>query len=300
MPPLRAARPHVLPEPGLEPPRPPVRRVGVVGHVQQPLAHELHHSPRNPAGRQVGVHRAAEYAIPPGRTSPTYSTGRMSAGATTSTPDACPTAPPAPRNATSPTVRHDTRNLEPSAEFTTVRRDHQSGTSRRVRRSSPPPAGAPSPPLLDRPDEKHSEHPPANIAVGQAWVTHIINAVMRSPDWSSTAIFLTWDDWGGFYDHVVPPASTATATDCASPDWSSAPTPARATRPSNPQLRRLPQFIEDDFLHGQRLNPTTDGRPDSRPTIRENAPHPRQPRPRLQPPPPPTNQRLILPTHPHT
>ena len=28
---------------------------------------------------------------------------------------------------------------------------------------------------------------------------------MRSPDWSSTAIFLAWDDWGGFYDHVVPP-----------------------------------------------------------------------------------------------
>ena len=38
-----------------------------------------------------------------------------------------------------------------------------------------------------------------------SYVTTLVNAIMRSPDWSSTAIFLTWDDWGGFYDHVVPP-----------------------------------------------------------------------------------------------
>jgi phospholipase C len=36
-------------------------------------------------------------------------------------------------------------------------------------------------------------------------VTAVVNAAMRSPDWDSTAIFLAWDDWGGFYDHVVPP-----------------------------------------------------------------------------------------------
>ena len=50
-----------------------------------------------------------------------------------------------------------------------------------------------------------SEHPPARISTGVAYVTGIINALMRSPDWSSTAIFLAWDDWGGFYDNVVPP-----------------------------------------------------------------------------------------------
>ena len=33
-------------------------------------------------------------------------------------------------------------------------------------------------------------------------MTSLVNAVMRSRDWSSTAIFLAWDDWGGFYDHV--------------------------------------------------------------------------------------------------
>ena len=50
-----------------------------------------------------------------------------------------------------------------------------------------------------------SEHPPARISNGVAYVTGIINAVMHSPDWNSTAIFLAWDDWGGFYDHVTPP-----------------------------------------------------------------------------------------------
>ena len=41
---------------------------------------------------------------------------------------------------------------------------------------------------------------------------------MKSPDWKSTAIFLSWDDWGGFYDGVVPPGDRpATATGCGSP-----------------------------------------------------------------------------------
>ena len=55
------------------------------------------------------------------------------------------------------------------------------------------------------PDRADSEHPPALVSTGQSFVTGVINAVMRSPDWNSSAIFLTWDDWGGFYDHVVPP-----------------------------------------------------------------------------------------------
>ena len=55
------------------------------------------------------------------------------------------------------------------------------------------------------PSNRVSEHPPSLVTAGQAFVTSVVNAVMRSPDWSSTAIFLAWDDWGGFYDHVVPP-----------------------------------------------------------------------------------------------
>ncbi|MCW3035384.1 MAG: hypothetical protein JWM17_696, partial [Actinobacteria bacterium] len=55
------------------------------------------------------------------------------------------------------------------------------------------------------PSGPNSEHPPARVDTGQTWVTSLVNAVMQGPDWSSTAIFLSWDDWGGFYDHVVPP-----------------------------------------------------------------------------------------------
>ena len=55
------------------------------------------------------------------------------------------------------------------------------------------------------PSQADSEHPPASVHQGQAYVTAVINAAMKSPDWDSTAIFLQWDDWGGFYDNVVPP-----------------------------------------------------------------------------------------------
>jgi phospholipase C len=52
---------------------------------------------------------------------------------------------------------------------------------------------------------RESDHPPAAICVGEAWSVRMINAVMRSQYWKDTAIFLTWDDFGGFYDHVAPP-----------------------------------------------------------------------------------------------
>ncbi len=50
-----------------------------------------------------------------------------------------------------------------------------------------------------------SEHPPASVCAGENWTVEQLNAVMQGPDWNSTAIFLTWDDFGGFYDHVPPP-----------------------------------------------------------------------------------------------
>jgi len=56
------------------------------------------------------------------------------------------------------------------------------------------------------PDRAHSEHPSARVTDGQSYVTGLINAVMSGPNWNDTVIFLAWDDWGGFYDHVVPPA----------------------------------------------------------------------------------------------
>ena len=50
-----------------------------------------------------------------------------------------------------------------------------------------------------------SDHPPAPVQFGQDYVTNTLNAIMQSSYWSNTAVFLTWDDWGGFYDHVTPP-----------------------------------------------------------------------------------------------
>ncbi len=50
-----------------------------------------------------------------------------------------------------------------------------------------------------------SDHPPESTCFAQDWVTDVINALMESPMWKHTAIFLTWDEWGGFYDHVPPP-----------------------------------------------------------------------------------------------
>ena len=54
-------------------------------------------------------------------------------------------------------------------------------------------------------NEEVSDHPPHSACVGENWTVHQLNALMRSPLWSSTAVFLTWDDFGGFYDHVAPP-----------------------------------------------------------------------------------------------
>lgn len=51
-----------------------------------------------------------------------------------------------------------------------------------------------------------SEHPEGTgVCAGENWTVSMINAIMQGPNWSSTAIVLTWDDYGGFYDHVAPP-----------------------------------------------------------------------------------------------
>ncbi|HEX2235143.1 MAG TPA: alkaline phosphatase family protein [Actinomycetota bacterium] len=51
-----------------------------------------------------------------------------------------------------------------------------------------------------------NEHPGGpSVCVGENWTVSVVNQIMRSKYWKSTAIFITWDDFGGFYDHVVPP-----------------------------------------------------------------------------------------------
>jgi phospholipase C len=123
------------------------------------------------------------------------------------------------------------------------------------------------------PNGNVSEHPPGLISAGQAYTTGLINTIMQSPDWSSTAIFLTWDDWGGFYDHVPPPQVDDQGYGLRVPGLVISPY-ARQGFIDHQTLSfdAYAKFIEDDFLGGQRLDPQTDGRPDPRPDVRETVP----------------------------
>jgi phospholipase C len=160
----------------------------------------------------------------------------------------------------------------PLPYFDTVRNDHQLGNIRptpdffsALRNNTLPnvswvvPSGA------------TSEHPPARISAGVTYVTRLINAVMRSPEWSSTAIFLSWDDWGGFYDHVAPPTVDKSGYGLRVPGLVISPYARRGYIDHQTlSFDAFNKFIEDDFLNGLRLDPKTDGRPDPRPIVRDD------------------------------
>jgi phospholipase C len=123
------------------------------------------------------------------------------------------------------------------------------------------------------PDSIHSEHPPSSVRVGQTYVTRIVNAIMQSSAWSNTAIFLSWDDWGGFYDHVMPPMVDAQGYGIRVPGLVISPYAKQGFIDHHVlSFDAYLKFIEDDFLNGARLDPKTDGRPDPRPYVRENSP----------------------------
>ena len=156
------------------------------------------------------------------------------------------------------TVRHDgqLRNVAPLGDFFRAAR---AGTLPAVSWITPAQAV--------------SEHPPALVSRGQTYVTSLVDAIMRSRDWSSTAIFLSWDDWGGFYDSVRPPQVDGQGYGLRVPGLVISPY-ARRGFVDHQVLSHdaYLKFIEDDFLGGARIDPKTDGRPDSWPAVRENAP----------------------------
>jgi phospholipase C len=175
---------------------------------------------------------------------------------------------PVPQVVTTPEI------WNPLPDFATVHQDKQLGniqTSNRIftdaRRGTLPAVS------WVVPSGDDSEHPPANILAGQQHVTNVINAIMAGPDWDSTAIFLSWDDWGGFYDHVVPPTVDGQGYGLRVPGLVISPYAKRGyVDHQTLSFDAYLKFIEDDFLGGQRLDPRTDGRPDPRPDVRENAP----------------------------
>jgi phospholipase C len=156
--------------------------------------------------------------------------------------------------------------------FDTVKADHQLGNIKSVDRFYAAAKSGHLPAVSwVVPSGEVSEHPPAPVSYGQSYVTSVINAVMKSPDWKSTAIFLAWDDWGGFYDGVVPPAVDQNGYGLRVPGLVISPYAKRGYVDHQIlSFDAYDKFIEDDFLHGQRLNPATDGRPDPRPDVREN------------------------------
>jgi phospholipase C len=118
----------------------------------------------------------------------------------------------------------------------------------------------------------HGDHPPDSIELGQAFVARMLNAVMEGPEeqWLHTAIFLTWDDWGGFYDHVEPPVVDENGWGLRVPSmvispWAKPGFIDHQTLSYDAYLK----LIEDRFLDGRRLNGSNWGWPDPRPTTRE-------------------------------
>jgi phospholipase C len=123
---------------------------------------------------------------------------------------------------------------------------------------------------------------------------------MRSPDWRSSAIFITWDDWGGFYDHVPPPVVDENGYGIRVPGLVISPYAKQGFIDQQTlSFDAYLKFIEDDFLGGRRIDPRTDGRPDPRPDVREREPllgDLRMDFDFTQPPRPP----MLLPAHPRT
>jgi phospholipase C len=156
--------------------------------------------------------------------------------------------------------------------FDTVQADHQLGNIQSVDRFYAAAKSGNLPAVSwVVPSGAVSEHPPAAVSSGQSYVTSLVNAVMKSPDWDSTAIFVSWDDWGGFYDQVVPPTVDQNGYGLRVPGLVVSPY-AKTGYVDHQTLSfdAYDKFVEDDFLGGQRIDPRSDGRPDPRPDVREN------------------------------
>jgi phospholipase C len=182
--------------------------------------------------------------------------------------DSAMTCAPVPQNAKTPGI------WNPLPYFDTVRQDGQLGNIQSLTNFYSAAANGTLPAMswID-PTSAVSEHPPALVSTGQSYVTGLINTIMKGPDWNSTAIFLSWDDWGGFYDHVAPPVVDQNGYGLRVPGIVISPY-AKTGYIDHQTLSHdaYVKFIEDDFLGGQRLDPATDGRPDPRPDVRENNP----------------------------
>jgi phospholipase C len=190
----------------------------------------------------------------------------VSTGAQPDCDDGAATCPSRPQTPATPSI------WNPLPDFQTVRNNHQSANVQDVSHFTSAAKGGTLPAVSwVAPSEPFSEHPSAALSDGQRYVADLVNAVSAGPDWPSTAIFLTWDDWGGFYDHVPPPSVDENGYGLRVPGLVISPY-ARHHYIDHQVLSfdAYMKFIEDDFLAHRRVDPRTDGRPDPRPSVREN------------------------------
>ncbi|HEV3311157.1 MAG TPA: alkaline phosphatase family protein [Chloroflexota bacterium] len=92
-----------------------------------------------------------------------------------------------------------------------------------------------------------SEHPAASECAGENWTVKQINAIMSGPDWASTAIILTWDDFGGFYDHVAPPRETHYSLGPRVPTLLISPFSKRGIYHGQLDFRSIIKYVEDQY-----------------------------------------------------
>ncbi len=97
------------------------------------------------------------------------------------------------------------------------------------------------------PNGPESEHPPANLQVGMWYVTAFVNALMKSPYWANTVLVITWDDYGGFYDHVAPPQVDAFGYGPRVPTLILSPYARRGIDHTQYDFTSVLRFIEERF-----------------------------------------------------
>src|SRR5712691_8383676 len=194
---FRPPGPHVRAQLGLEPPGAPLARLRLVGEVQRPLRreHVLDQSPGVPTGPSTTLKQYPHGPIY-GWTDLTYllhahHVSWASYAARGRAPD-CFSGPITCYTKLKGPDTPGIWNVLPN--FTDVRQDGQTAAAEQPAGAFFAAAARGTLPAVSwvTPNFRDSDHPSASIHTGRAWVTRLVDAVMRGPDWTSTAIFLAW------------------------------------------------------------------------------------------------------------
>jgi phospholipase C len=99
-----------------------------------------------------------------------------------------------------------------------------------------------------RPGALNSEHPGlSSVHEGAAWTRAVVNAILESPYWPESAIFITFDDFGGFYDHVAPPELDEFGLGFRVPAIVISPYARQAVLHDTLEVSSILRFVEENF-----------------------------------------------------